>query len=170
MPYVDQRWLGGMLTNFKTVKVSLKRLKEMEQKVADGALEKMTKKEALDFTRELEKLNKAMGGIKEMNGLPTLWSLLTLATTRLLFRKLTSLVFLLSVSLIRTTILPVLTMSSRVTTTAPALLLFTLKDLLTQFLKARTRTLKTLSRLLKTPTSLKKPLSKKKLSNSPLLV
>lgn len=70
MPYVDQRWLGGMLTNFKTVKVSLKRLKEMEQKVADGALEKMTKKEALDFTRELEKLNKAMGGIKEMNGLP----------------------------------------------------------------------------------------------------
>ena len=70
MPYVNARWLGGMLTNFKTVKVSLKRLKEMEQKVADGALEKMTKKEALDFTRELEKLNKAMGGIKEMNGLP----------------------------------------------------------------------------------------------------
>ena len=70
MFYVNQRWLGGMLTNFKTVKVSLKRLKEMEQKVADGALEKMTKKEALDFTRELEKLNKAMGGIKEMNGLP----------------------------------------------------------------------------------------------------
>ena len=68
--YVNARWLGGMLTNFKTVKVSLKRLKEMEQKVADGALEKMTKKEALDFTRELEKLNKAMGGIKEMNGLP----------------------------------------------------------------------------------------------------
>ena len=70
MPYVIERWPGGMLTNFKTVKVSLKRLKEMEQKVADGALEKMTKKEALDFTRELEKLNKAMGGIKEMNGLP----------------------------------------------------------------------------------------------------
>ena len=66
MPYVDQRWLGGMLTNFKTVKVSLKRLKEMEQTVADGGLDKMTKKEALDFTRELEKLNKAMGGIKEM--------------------------------------------------------------------------------------------------------
>ncbi len=44
MPYVDQRWLGGMLTNFKTVKVSLKRLKEMEQTVADGGLDKMTKK------------------------------------------------------------------------------------------------------------------------------
>ena len=70
MSYVDQRWLGGMLTNFKTVKVSLKRLKDMEQTVAEGGLEKMTKKEALDFTRELEKLNKAMGGIKDMNGLP----------------------------------------------------------------------------------------------------
>lgn len=70
MPYVDQRWLGGMLTNFKTVKVSLKRLKDMEQLVADGGLEKMTKKEALDFTRELEKLNKSMGGIKDMTGLP----------------------------------------------------------------------------------------------------
>ncbi len=70
MPYVDQRWLGGMLTNFKTVKVSLKKLREMEQLVADGGLENMSKKEALDFTRELEKLNKAMGGIKDMNGLP----------------------------------------------------------------------------------------------------
>ncbi len=70
MPYVDQRWLGGMLTNFKTVKVSLKRLKDMEQTVAEGGLEKMTKKEALDFTRELEKLNKAIGGIKEMGAIP----------------------------------------------------------------------------------------------------
>ncbi|WP_276617771.1 30S ribosomal protein S2 [Turicimonas muris] len=70
MYYVNARWLGGMLTNFKTVKVSLKRLKEMEQTVADGGLDKMTKKEALDFTRELEKLNKAMGGIKEMTVVP----------------------------------------------------------------------------------------------------
>ncbi len=70
VPYVDQRWLGGMLTNFKTVRRSLKRLKDMEQTVADGGLEKMTKKEALDFTRELEKLNKAMGGIKDMNARP----------------------------------------------------------------------------------------------------
>ena len=61
MPYVDQRWLGGMLTNFKTVKVSLKRLKEMEQTVADGGLDKMTKKEALDFTRELEKAQQSNG-------------------------------------------------------------------------------------------------------------
>jgi small subunit ribosomal protein S2 len=70
MPYVDQRWLGGMLTNFKTVKVSIKRLKEMEQIIADNGTERMTKKEALDFAREVEKLNKAIGGIKEMNALP----------------------------------------------------------------------------------------------------
>ncbi|MGC8782590.1 MAG: 30S ribosomal protein S2, partial [Anaerolineae bacterium] len=70
MPYVDERWLGGMLTNFKTVKQSLKRLKEMEQMVEDGALEKMNKKEALMMTRELAKLQKSLGGIKEMNALP----------------------------------------------------------------------------------------------------
>ncbi|MCF0253849.1 MAG: 30S ribosomal protein S2 [Duodenibacillus sp.] len=68
--WVDQRWLGGTLTNFKTVKQTLKRLNEMEQKVADGELEKMTKKEALDFTREIAKLNKSIGGIKEMASLP----------------------------------------------------------------------------------------------------
>ena len=70
VPYVDQRWLGGMLTNFKTVKVSIKRLKDMEQTLAEGGLERMSKKEALDFTREIEKLNKSIGGIKDMNGLP----------------------------------------------------------------------------------------------------
>jgi small subunit ribosomal protein S2 len=69
-PFVDQRWLGGMLTNFKTVKQSLKRLKEMEAAVEAGDLAKMSKKEALHFSRELEKLKKAMGGIKEMNNLP----------------------------------------------------------------------------------------------------
>ncbi|NGM88395.1 30S ribosomal protein S2 [Parapusillimonas sp. SGNA-6] len=70
MPYVDSRWLGGMMTNFKTVKTSVKRLKEMEAQVADGATERMSKKEALMFDRELEKLNKAIGGIKDMNTLP----------------------------------------------------------------------------------------------------
>jgi small subunit ribosomal protein S2 len=70
MPYVDQRWLGGMLTNFKTVKVSLKRLKEMEQQIEEGGLERMAKKEALTYQREHEKLAKAIGGIKEMNALP----------------------------------------------------------------------------------------------------
>lgn len=70
MPYVDNRWLGGMLTNFKTVRSSLKRLKDMEALVADGGLERMSKKEALMFTRELDKLNKSIGGIKDLNGLP----------------------------------------------------------------------------------------------------
>jgi small subunit ribosomal protein S2 len=70
MPYVDSRWLGGMMTNFKTVKSSIKRLKEMEAQIADGATERMSKKEALMFDRELEKLNKAIGGIKDMNTLP----------------------------------------------------------------------------------------------------
>jgi small subunit ribosomal protein S2 len=69
-PYVDQRWLGGMLTNFKTIKTSIRRLKEMEQTIEGGGLERMSKKEALTFQREVDKLNKAMGGIKDMNALP----------------------------------------------------------------------------------------------------
>jgi small subunit ribosomal protein S2 len=69
-PFIDQRWLGGMLTNYKTLKTSIKRLKEMEQITADGGLERMSKKEALDFHREIEKLNKSIGGIKDMNALP----------------------------------------------------------------------------------------------------
>ncbi|MDR0735587.1 MAG: 30S ribosomal protein S2 [Zoogloeaceae bacterium] len=69
-PYVDQRWLGGMLTNFKTVKQSLKRLRDMEAAVEAGDLARFSKKEALDFSRELGKLQKSIGGIKEMNSLP----------------------------------------------------------------------------------------------------
>jgi small subunit ribosomal protein S2 len=70
MPCVDERWLGGMLTNFKTVKQSIKRLKDMEQMAQDGAFEKMSKKEALMLQRELVKLQKSLGGIKDMGGLP----------------------------------------------------------------------------------------------------
>jgi len=70
VPYVDSRWLGGMLTNFKTVKSSIKRLKDMEAQQAEGAAERMSKKEALMFGRELDKLNKAIGGIKDMGTLP----------------------------------------------------------------------------------------------------
>ena len=70
MPYVDFRWLGGMLTNYKTVKGSIKRLKELEAMAADGSLEKLSKKEALMFTREMEKLQRSMGGIKDMGGVP----------------------------------------------------------------------------------------------------
>ena len=69
MPYVDQRWLGGMLTNFKTVKTSIKRLKDMKAQQEAG-LDSMSKKEQLMFTRELEKLEKDIGGIQEMTALP----------------------------------------------------------------------------------------------------
>jgi len=69
-PFVDQRWLGGMLTNFKTIKQSIKRLKEMETTLEDGSLDKLGKKEALMLEREVAKLQKSIGGIKEMNTLP----------------------------------------------------------------------------------------------------
>ncbi|HXZ96804.1 MAG TPA: 30S ribosomal protein S2 [Burkholderiales bacterium] len=69
-PYVDYRWLGGMLTNFKTVKQSIKRLKEMQNMAQDGTLDKMPKKEALGYQREMAKLERSLGGIKDMNGLP----------------------------------------------------------------------------------------------------
>jgi small subunit ribosomal protein S2 len=70
MPYVDDRWLGGMMTNFKTLKLSVKRLKDLEQAVEDGSFEKLSKKEALTLQREMDKLRKSIGGIKEMGGLP----------------------------------------------------------------------------------------------------
>jgi small subunit ribosomal protein S2 len=69
-PYVDYRWLGGMLTNYKTVKTSIKRLKEMDETEESGGLEKMSKKEALLFTREKDKLNRSLGGFKTLNGVP----------------------------------------------------------------------------------------------------
>ena len=69
VPYVDQRWLGGMLTNFKTVKTSIKRLKDMKVQQEAG-LDAMSKKEQLMFARELEKLEKDIGGIQDMNALP----------------------------------------------------------------------------------------------------
>jgi len=69
-PYVDQRWLGGTLTNFKTIRQSIKRLKEMEAMMEDGSMEKFAKKEALMMQRELTKLQKSIGGIKDMTTLP----------------------------------------------------------------------------------------------------
>lgn len=69
VPYVDQRWLGGMLTNFKTVKTSIKRLKEMKAQQEAG-LDSISKKEQLNFKREIEKLEKDIGGIQDMNALP----------------------------------------------------------------------------------------------------
>ena len=70
VPFVDERWLGGMLTNFKTVKQSIKRLKELEAMSQDGTFERLGKKEALMLQREMVKLDKSIGGIKDMNGLP----------------------------------------------------------------------------------------------------
>ena len=70
MPFVNHRWLGGMLTNFKTVRQSIKRLKDLEVMDQDGTFDKMSKKEALMLRREKEKLNRSLGGIKDMNRLP----------------------------------------------------------------------------------------------------
>ncbi|MGE5319166.1 MAG: 30S ribosomal protein S2 [Hyphomicrobiaceae bacterium] len=68
MPYVDQRWLGGMLTNFKTVKQSIKRLNDLEASLAEPG--RLSKKEILTVQREVDKLNRSLGGIREMGGLP----------------------------------------------------------------------------------------------------
>ena len=70
MPYVDKRWLGGMLTNYKTIRQSIRRLRDLETQSTDGTFEKLTKKEALSRQRSLEKLENSLGGIKEMSGLP----------------------------------------------------------------------------------------------------
>jgi len=70
MPYVNRRWSGGMMTNFKTVKVSVKRLLELESMMSEGGFDRLSKKEALGLTREHEKLEKTMGGIKHMERLP----------------------------------------------------------------------------------------------------
>lgn len=70
MPYVNHRWLGGMLTNFKTIKQSIKRLKELEAMEKEGGFERFNKKEALGLKRDMEKLERSLGGIKNMDGLP----------------------------------------------------------------------------------------------------
>ena len=70
MPYVSHRWLGGMLTNYKTIRASIRRYRELEAQSKDGTFEKLTKKEALMRTRLMEKLERSIGGIKDMGGLP----------------------------------------------------------------------------------------------------
>ena len=70
MPYVNYRWLGGMLTNFKTVRQSIKRLKDLETMAQDGTFERLAKKEVILLRREMEKLERSLGGIKNMDGLP----------------------------------------------------------------------------------------------------
>jgi small subunit ribosomal protein S2 len=70
MPYVNHRWLGGMLTNYKTVRQSIKRLKDLETMEEDGSMARLSKKEALMLSREKEKLERSLGGIKNMKGIP----------------------------------------------------------------------------------------------------
>ena len=70
MPFVAHRWLGGMLTNYKTIRQSIRRLRDLETQQTDGTFEQLTKKEALMRTREMEKLERSIGGIKDMGGLP----------------------------------------------------------------------------------------------------
>ena len=70
-PFVDHRWLGGMLTNFKTVQTSIKRLRDLEAMIEDGSIEKVSKKEGLVLRRELEKLDRSLGVIKDLQGLPS---------------------------------------------------------------------------------------------------
>ena len=70
MPYVNHRWLGGMLTNWKTLRQSINRLKDLQTQSQDGTFLKLTKREALERTREMEKLERGLGGVKNMGGLP----------------------------------------------------------------------------------------------------
>lgn len=70
MPYINQRWLGGTLTNFKTVKQSIKRMLDLESMVEDGSINRLSKKEQLNVSRELAKLSKSLGGIRDMQSLP----------------------------------------------------------------------------------------------------
>ncbi|PSF14345.1 30S ribosomal protein S2 [Marinobacter fuscus] len=69
-PYVNHRWLGGMLTNYKTIRQSIRRYRDLEAQSKDGTFDKLTKKEALERTREMDKLERSIGGIKDMGGLP----------------------------------------------------------------------------------------------------
>jgi small subunit ribosomal protein S2 len=70
MPFVNHRWLGGMLTNYKTLRQSIRRYRDLEAQSQDGTFDKLTKKEALDRRREMDKLERSIGGIKDMGGLP----------------------------------------------------------------------------------------------------
>lgn len=119
--FVNHRWLGGMLTNWKTVRQSIKRLKDLETQSQDGTFDKLTKKEALMRTRELEKLENSLGGIKDMGGLPDALFMSMLTTNTLLSKKQTTWVFQYLLSLIPTLIRTVLTSLSRVTTTQSVL-------------------------------------------------
>ena len=87
MPFVDRRWLGGMLTNFGTVKESIKRLKELEALIDGGGLDRVSKKEGLSMQRELAKLERSLGGIKNMNGLPDVMFIIDVGHEKIAVRE-----------------------------------------------------------------------------------
>lgn len=87
MPYVDRRWLGGMLTNFRTVKESIKRLEDLETMTEDGTLSRLSKKEGLSLQRELGKLEHSLGGIKKMPGLPDVLFILDVGYEKIAVRE-----------------------------------------------------------------------------------
>ena len=114
MYFVNERWLGGMLTNFKTIQTRIKRLKEIETMSEDGTFDVLPKKEVILIKKEWEKLEKNLGGIKDMKKLPDAIFVVD-PKKESVFRKHIHLVFLLSVSQIQTVILKNLTMLSQVT-------------------------------------------------------
>ena len=87
MPYVDRRWLGGMLTNFGTVKESIGRLKDLEALIEGGGLDRLSKKEGLSLQRELAKLERSLGGIKNMDGLPDVMFIVDVGHERIAVRE-----------------------------------------------------------------------------------
>jgi small subunit ribosomal protein S2 len=87
MPFVDRRWLGGMLTNFGTVKESIKRLKELEELIESGGLDRVSKKEGLSMQRELAKLERSLGGIKNMAGLPDVMFIIDVGHEKIAVRE-----------------------------------------------------------------------------------
>jgi small subunit ribosomal protein S2 len=109
MPFVNYRWLGGMLTNFKTVKQSIKRLKDLEAMSEDGGFERFGKKEVLQLRREQEKLERSLGGIKDMVRLPDVLFIVDVGHEKIAINEAANWVFLLLLLLIPTTVLKVLT-------------------------------------------------------------
>lgn len=87
MPYVNHRWLGGTLTNFRTIKQSIRRLKDLETMIEDGTIERFSKKEALGLRRELIKLNRSLGGIKDMPGLPDVLFIIDVGHEKIAIRE-----------------------------------------------------------------------------------
>ena len=117
MPYVNRRWLGGMLTNYRTVKQSIKRLKDLETLIEEGGLDRVSKKEGLSLQRELAKLERGLGGIKDMDGIPDVLFIVDVGYEKIAVAEAVTLGIPSLPSSIRTTLPTVSTTSFRATTT-----------------------------------------------------